>query len=110
MITLIKTIHEMQEAVIPEISMKKAEKICAKYGVTVSDMMIVSLAVHNLIDNGIVNYFDGADEIAPHIGELLRENGIYLTSFVIDCQMARVAIYEAEVKKACKPKKKSSKK
>jgi len=97
--TFMQTVFEMQESVIPTISMKKANNICAQFNTSLSDVMMSSLAIHHLIDIGLVDGSTSDAQMYVKAVNLLNENNVQLGSDIAMCRRARAAIYEAEVKK-----------
>jgi hypothetical protein len=95
--TLMRTVHEMQAYIVPKITMSEAEAICKNYSTSMSDVMIVALAVHNMFDNEVIRYPAVIRDYCDDILDLLEVNDISISSYVCDCLDARVAIRDKEI-------------
>jgi hypothetical protein len=95
--TFLQTIHEVQTSLIPEISMKKVNKICSNRHVTFTDVLMVSYAVHNLIENDAIDTSVLVTHHKEAINRILNANNIYLKSDITDCLKAGADIQGKEM-------------
>ena len=90
---LAKTIIELQHLAF-KLNEKKINKICATHLVTLEDVLLTHMTIHNMIENNLIDFTKDLD--VREIADWAMSNDHTIRSNVYSCIDARKEILKAE--------------